>query len=381
MAFLRFRSVYCILDKTSVLTNDVLLVLFQTVRPDENRLPENKTQFEKIKTFQTSCSSVIAMSILFITMNPPYLLPNTFVPQYGKVLNMTQPSKSWYKYLGVPIESFTMFSYISSYLWTFGYALDICLQIYNKDTCVRMRVYQICFWVVPVWLVGWGQFGYLTGSNSYCSVRTQEIWHYMVCFVPLVCVFIVLPFIYILAYKQVRKNVKSAHACYTNAERELLFGVKKKFLLIWLVFVFCWLTNVVDGFCDLQIMWVDVDRPYVDENSIAIPHASAHFKIWMLEALVNPLQGFLNCLVYGHAKMVQCCRRCCRPSSMMIFSDAQTTSETSENFLINSHENLERSPLLQQRHHINSLTRTEGTPDYENQKQFVARLLGEPHIT
>lgn len=43
------------------------------------------------------------MSILFITMHPPYQ-KEIFVPQLGKKLNMTHSKMTWYKYVGVPIE-------------------------------------------------------------------------------------------------------------------------------------------------------------------------------------------------------------------------------------------------------------------------------------
>jgi len=32
------------------------------------------------------------------------------------------------------LQSFTMFAYISSYMWTLFYSLDVCLQVHNRQS-------------------------------------------------------------------------------------------------------------------------------------------------------------------------------------------------------------------------------------------------------
>ncbi|XP_031572457.1 uncharacterized protein LOC116306514 isoform X2 [Actinia tenebrosa] len=295
MAFLRFRSVYCI-SKNDIDINE--RTIFSSVCITTATLSaygafvQLRFWSRQLKDFDSrrkpssnpvivfclaladlfTCIGVILMSILLMTVSPPYHNPK---------LDKNIPKEKWYKYIAVPIESFTMFAYISSYMWTLAYALDICLQVYNKDKSLRTRGYLICFWLAPVWLVVVGQYANLYKSIGFCSIKDQEILHYMVCFIPLVCVVILLPIIYILAVLKLRKNIMTAHGCYTNAERELLFAVKKKFLLIVSVFMICWITNVVDGFIDFSIVLQQKDQ-YVKENGTS-QHFKLHFPIWIVE--------------------------------------------------------------------------------------------------
>ncbi|XP_030846831.1 G-protein coupled receptor 143 [Strongylocentrotus purpuratus] len=70
---------------------------------------------------------------------------------------------------------------------------------------------------------------------------------------------------------------------YTDREREVEKQVKKKFLKIVIVLEICWLPNVINGIMLLS-------RVPFDMKFYPI--------IWILMAILNPLQAFLNTLVY-----------------------------------------------------------------------------------
>ncbi|KAL9951239.1 hypothetical protein ACROYT_G043864 [Oculina patagonica] len=228
------------------------------------------------------------MSILFLSFKPAVKLQGEH----------PKPYHQYYVWIGTPIESFTMFAYISSYMWTLFYSLDVCLQVHRRHSCFNSKLYHLMSWPVAAWLVGWGQYAYF-GSYVYCSSHEQALVHYLVCYVPLLLVMLALPLIYWKAYRKVSQNIKR-NGYFTDAERKIQKSVRKKFCLIVFVFVLCWLPNFVDGLHDIAV--------FITQDYRHFDHDANHFSLWMFEAVVNTQQGFLNCLVYGqHRQFASFC--------------------------------------------------------------------------
>lgn len=312
MAFLRGSSIYCIGEKemdmsrrvafSSVCITTATISAFGAIvqlvnwckrlttrEPRRIPSPTPHVVFSLALADLFACVGAISMSILFLSFKPAVQLPD------GRRI----PYDYSYMWIGIPIESFTMFAYISSYMWTLFYSLDVCLQVHNRQSCFCSKAYHLMSWPLAAWLVGFGQYAYF-GSKTYCSSHYQALVHYLVCYVPLLFVMLALPIIYRKAYKKVSQNIKR-NGYFTDAERSLQQSVRKKFCLIVFVFVFCWLANFVDGIHDLVLYYTTQDNKGFDEDG-------DHFALWMIEALVNTQQGFLNCLVYGqHRQFASFC--------------------------------------------------------------------------
>lgn len=71
---------------------------------------------------------------------------------------------------------------------------------------------------------------------------------------------------------------------YTTMERSINTTLKWKFFMINFIFYICWIPNLICG----VILWTSWHK--LPENFL-IP-------IWYLMAILNPLQAFLNALVY-----------------------------------------------------------------------------------
>ncbi|KAJ7372922.1 hypothetical protein OS493_015377 [Desmophyllum pertusum] len=238
-----------------------------------------------------ACVGAISMSVLFLTFKP--------AAEKQHDGEHRKPYDQSYVWIGTPIESFTMFAYISSYMWTLFYSVDICLQVHNKHSCFRSKLYHLMSWPLAAWLVGWGQYAYFGNDLINCSSHDQALVHYMVCYIPLLFVMVALPFIYRKAYQKVSQNIKR-NGYFTDAERNVQKSVRKKFCLIVLVFVFCWLPNFIDGIHDVAV--------YITRHYKGFDHDANHYGLWIIEALVNTQQGFLNCLVYGqHRQFASFC--------------------------------------------------------------------------
>ncbi|XP_032221204.1 uncharacterized protein LOC5520373 isoform X1 [Nematostella vectensis] len=389
MAFLRKKTLYCIsnddMDEEFRLAFSVTCIVTASLS-SYGALVQLKSWYRQLKDYQSrrlpssnppvvfslaladlfACIGVIAMAGLFLWMEPP---------NRDSIKNVDIPAKAWYWKIGVPTEAFTMFSYVASYFWTLAYSIDICLQVYGKDKCINMWTYSVICWLSPLWLVIWGEYGFLenTINPRYCSYGEKGLLHYMVCFGPLLIVTVLLPIVYFIAFRKIQRNIRGAFATYTNAERQILTAVKWKFSFIILVFMFCWLLNVGDGIHD----------GFNTEND----DFGVHKNLWIVEAVVNPLQGFFNCIVYGHGREMLCCYRQnhVEESQCLPWNANTRTSDTSESFLVNSQDILEYSksacvrPLLggEQRRSYGYMGNASPMANID----FVPKLLGEPRRT
>jgi len=225
-------------------------------------------------------------------------------------------------------------------------------------------------WPVAAWLVACVQFAVYRSDTENCASGNIALLHYLVCYVPLLLVIVSLPFIYWKAYKKVSQNIKRT-GYFTDVERKMQKSVRKKFCLIVFVFVFCWMPNFVDGFHDLA-------EYIISETSLE--NDIDHFVLWMIEASINPLQGILNCLVYGqHRQFASCCSHIL--SQGHSGSTSLPNNDRNRRFTVNSHSESVRipvseiSPLLSDRR----ITPVAPTPPLNSPRNepFAVRLLGE----
>lgn len=101
---------------------------------------------------------------------------------------------------------------------------------------------------------------------------------------PILAVMIVNPIIYRMSSKEVEKQLMMRYGQMTNNERKIQKVFQIKFSLINLIFYICWLPNVINGLL-LWIFWFNLPVKVI-------------IVIWYLEAILNPMQAFLNALVY-----------------------------------------------------------------------------------
>ena len=107
--------------------------------------------------------------------------------------------------------------------------------------------------------------------------------NYFMNYGPIIIVFIVNPIIYYKCSNEVDRQLISSGQ-FTNKERNILDVFRIKFSLINVIFYICWMPNVVNAFI-IWTMWFDLPVKLV-------------IFTWYLMAITNPLQAFLNVLVY-----------------------------------------------------------------------------------
>lgn len=108
--------------------------------------------------------------------------------------------------------------------------------------------------------------------------------NYILTYGLILAVMIANPILYFICSKEVDKQLISRYGQYTNNERQIHDLFKIKFSLLNLIFYICWLPNIVNAVL-MWTMWF-----HLPIRVIIIS--------WYVMAILNPLQAFLNTLVY-----------------------------------------------------------------------------------
>jgi ocular albinism type 1 protein len=218
-----------------------------------------------------ACSCVVLKGIALPLIERPSTSGEN---NHYKVRSMT------YVYWGLPLEYFERFFYLCTYMWTLSFAIDILLKL--KGKIPDQRMYHI-IWPLAAVMIGGNITVLLVDSVDYCTVCLLLQLAYIPSYwLPVFTVMFVNPILYVCIARYIHQQLQSTGR-YTDDERHLLNIVRVKFLLMMAVFYFCWWTAIMALTINIQS---------------SCSH-STHGLLLIFSAVFNPLQGLLNCLVYG----------------------------------------------------------------------------------
>uniref|UniRef100_A0A8C4QZK2 G protein-coupled receptor 143 n=1 Tax=Eptatretus burgeri TaxID=7764 RepID=A0A8C4QZK2_EPTBU len=148
-----------------------------------------------------------------------------------------------------------------------------------------------------LWAFCYAADSYLTmkrAAGKRCEENVEHaIPHYVSTYMPMLLVFLVCPVLYIRTMRAVSSVLKSRHGIYSENERQLERAVKIRFLQIMLVFYICWLPNVINEvLLFVKELYPGFERKINENIKITI------LMTWNMMAIINPMQGLLNSLVY-----------------------------------------------------------------------------------
>ncbi|XP_065176318.1 G-protein coupled receptor 143-like [Sycon ciliatum] len=242
-----------------------------------------------------ACFAVITRSVTLAVISPPTSTKEGLAPASPVVVN-----------IGAPIQSFLQFFFLATYFWTFFFALDVYLQLSKRS--VSNMSYHLFTWVAAAILTGFSEFIVFYDVGFPCADRTRVTLAHMATYIPIVFVMVANPVIYVMSYMKYKKLLRGqgyfGHSQYRRM-RQVTHNFSKYVIFFWI----CWIPSIATGIY-LQVKGVDVKFP---------------FSLWMLTAILNPLQGFFNCFIYG------------------IGSDMVTKMEIAERQVKNSMRNVRRS--------------------------------------
>ncbi|CAH1231166.1 GPR143 [Branchiostoma lanceolatum] len=195
--------------------------------------------------------------------------------------------------------------YITTYFWTFCYAVDvfIIMKGFNGLRCCqynisKLWVYHVISWGMAIVLTGEGLTFLFYPSGWECEDgKSHLVPNYLSTYIPIVLVMILNPILYISSSRSVPSILKSRRGKYTDIERAIVQSVRLKFFNVVLVFFACWIPNVLNG------VLIFAGDKLTGQNFIY--QAVVHI-LWYMMAILNPLQAFLNSLVYRGWQGCQC---------------------------------------------------------------------------
>lgn len=127
--------------------------------------------------------------------------------------------------------------------------------------------------------------------------KAHLVPYYLSTYIPIVLVMILNPILYIFSSRSVPSILKSRRGKYTDIERAIVQSVRLKFFNVVLVFFACWIPNVLNG------VLIFAGDNLTGQNVV---YQEVVHILWYMMAILNPLQAFLNSLVYRGWQGCQC---------------------------------------------------------------------------
>uniref|UniRef100_A0A8C1WL27 G-protein coupled receptor 143 n=1 Tax=Cyprinus carpio TaxID=7962 RepID=A0A8C1WL27_CYPCA len=182
----------------------------------------------------------------------------------------------------------------ASFWWTFCYAVDVFLVVKRSAGISTIVLYHMITWGLTLLLCVEGVAMLYYPSISSCENGLQHaIPHYVTTYAPMLLVLLVNPVLFTRTVSAVTSLLKGQQGIYTENERRLGSEIKIRFFKIMLVFVVCWLPNIINESLLFYLEMQD-DVSAGDLKNVR----NAALITWFIMGILNPMQGFLNTLAF-----------------------------------------------------------------------------------
>ncbi|XP_066587377.1 G-protein coupled receptor 143-like [Prorops nasuta] len=185
-------------------------------------------------------------------------------------------------------SAWTQYFYMATWIWTLCYAIDMKLLLGDKSG--HPHFYHMCAWVFPAILTIFGlTILYIPDANchnltSLSTAILRILPNYCATYILLTMVMIVNPMLYLASTRDLETAVTCSLSQVTGRERKVVQTIRLKFALTNLVYYVCWIPNLINGIL-LWTLWFQLPIKLI-------------ITLWYIMAVMNPLQAFLNALVY-----------------------------------------------------------------------------------
>ncbi|XP_005614026.3 G-protein coupled receptor 143 [Equus caballus] len=184
--------------------------------------------------------------------------------------------------------------YSACFWWLFCYAVDAYLVIRRSAGLSTILLYRIMAWGLATLLCVEGVVILYYPSVSRCERGPEHaIPHYVTTYLPLLLVLVANPILFQKTVTAVASLLKGRQGIYTENERRMGAVIKIRFFKIMLVFVICWLSNIIN---ESLLFYLEMQP---DINGGSLKHVrNAAKTTWFIMGVLNPAQGFLLSLAF-----------------------------------------------------------------------------------
>ncbi|XP_011384271.2 G-protein coupled receptor 143 [Pteropus vampyrus] len=184
--------------------------------------------------------------------------------------------------------------YSACFWWLFCYAVDAYLVIRRSAGLSSIVLYHMMAWGLAALLCTEGVFMLYYPSVSRCDRGLEHaIPHYVTTYLPLLLVLVANPILFRKTVTAVASLLKGRQGIYTENERRMGAVIKNRFFKIMLVFIICWVSNIIN---ESLLFYLEMQP---DINGGSLKHVrNAAKTTWFIMGILNPAQGFLLSLAF-----------------------------------------------------------------------------------
>ncbi|XP_069748640.1 G-protein coupled receptor 143 [Narcine bancroftii] len=184
--------------------------------------------------------------------------------------------------------------YSATFWWLLCYAVDAYLVVKRSSGQSILVLYHMLTWGLVILLCVEGVTMLYYPSVSSCEKGLEHaVPHYVTTYAPLLLVLFINPILFGKTASAVASLLKGRQGVYTENERRLGTEIKLRFFKILLVFVICWLPNLIN---ESLLFYLEL-QPDMNKdlwNNVK----NAALITWFIMSILNPMQGFLSTLAF-----------------------------------------------------------------------------------
>ncbi|KAF5920744.1 hypothetical protein HPG69_010278 [Diceros bicornis minor] len=155
-------------------------------------------------------------------------------------------------------------------------------------------LYHIMAWGLAALLCVEGVVMLYYPSVARCERDLEHaIPHYVTTYLPMLLVLVANPILFRKTVTAVASLLKGRQGIYTENERRMGAVIKIRFFKIMLVFVICWLSNIIN---ESLLFYLEM-QPDISGGSLKHVRIAAK-TTWFIMGILNPAQGFLLSLAF-----------------------------------------------------------------------------------
>ncbi|XP_073655511.1 G-protein coupled receptor 143-like isoform X3 [Tursiops truncatus] len=184
--------------------------------------------------------------------------------------------------------------YSACFWWLFCYAVDAYLVIRRSAGLSTILLYHMMAWGLAALLCVEGAFMLYYPSVARCDRGLEHaIPHYVTTYLPLLLVLVANPILFRKTVTAVASLLKGSQGVYTENERRMGDVIKTRFFKIMLVFIICWVSNIIN---ESLLFYLEM-QPDINGDSLKQVRNAAE-TTWFMMGILNPAQGFLLSLAF-----------------------------------------------------------------------------------
>ncbi|XP_024919891.1 G-protein coupled receptor 143 isoform X1 [Cynoglossus semilaevis] len=216
------------------------------------------------------------------------------LPNVVEEISVANNTSIWPETFCVGSSMWIQLFFSASFWWTFCYAIDVFLVVKTSAGISTIILYHMITWGLAVLLCVEGVVMLYYPSISDCELGLQHaIPHYVTTYAPMLLVLVANPIFFNRTISAVTSLLKGRQGIYTENERRLANEITLRFFKMMLVFVICWVPNIIN---ESLLFYLEMQTDITDSSLRNVRNAA--LTTWFIMGILNPMQAFLNTLAF-----------------------------------------------------------------------------------